>query len=70
MTLSSCVIFVQLKAVSGDGSAVVDIFSAADGSWTTAVLSAARRVSATSLQLPNTELVLFGGDAGTILRKD
>jgi hypothetical protein len=76
LKLAICVIFVLLTAflgevtAGGDGSSVVDIFSVVDGSWTTAALSAARIVSATSLQLLNTELVLFGGDAGTLVRKE
>jgi hypothetical protein len=47
----------------GSGSAVVDIFNSTANGWTTAALSVAQSVVATSLQLPNAELVLFAGGA-------
>jgi hypothetical protein len=48
---------------SRSSSAVVDIFDASSGKWTTAALSVAReRLAATSL--PNQGLAIFAGDEG------
>jgi hypothetical protein len=51
-----------LIADSGDPSNVVDIFNASSGIWSTAFLSVARELSATSL--PNHGLAIFAGGAG------
>jgi hypothetical protein len=49
--------------IFGPSSAVVDIFEASSGKWTTAALSAAREyLAATSL--PNQGLAIFAGGQG------
>jgi hypothetical protein len=50
-------------AVTAGNSAVVDIFDASSGKWTTAALSVGRgRLAATSL--PNQGLAIFAGGQG------